>query len=79
MLLAKGADANAPIYWDLIGQTPLIAAAKNGHTTVVKDLLEHGTYVNARGGFLHSTALHAAQAGKHEEVVRLLRKAGARE
>ncbi len=79
MLLAKGADANPPIYWDLIGRTLLIAAAENGHTAVVKDLLEHGAYVNGKGGFLHSTALHAAQAGKHEEVVRLLKQAGARE
>jgi len=52
--------------------------AKEGHTEVVKLLLEKGAEVNARAnnGF---TALGEAKKKGHIDIVQLLEKAGAKE
>ena len=44
-LIAKGTDVNAS---DLSGYTPLIYAAKIGHSECVKILIENGAYVNSQ-------------------------------
>ena len=53
------------------GQTSLYETASNGHTVVVKLLLEYGveTDITASGG---QTVLHAARVKGHDHVVKVL-------
>ena len=85
-LLAAGADANHEFAIGYnhksIKQTVLIVAAGMGQAGIVKLLLDKGANVNAKGllsgsesGLNYGTALEAAEASKHPEVVALLRKA----
>jgi len=73
LLLAAGADANAP---ERGGETALMTASRTGKPGAVKVLLAHGADVNAheRRG---QTALMWAAAEGNTEVVRLLIAAGA--
>jgi ankyrin repeat protein len=74
LMLEAKADANLGEKWR--GQTPLMWAAAEKHSTVVKALVDHGADVNAksRGGF---TALQfAAQQGDIESA-KILLAAGA--
>ena len=84
--LAAGADPNheCAISYNhkSIKQTVLILAASVGHPGIVQLLLDKGANVNAEGliygsesGLKYGTALQAAEASKHAEVVALLRKA----
>ncbi len=79
-LLAAGANMNARSDG---GYTALINAAKNGHIDTVQALLAAGADVNfsyAGGGASRPlTASLAAKANGHDEIVRLLREAGARQ
>ena len=52
----------------------LIVAAQQGHSDVVRFLLDHGVDVNASDGM---TALHNASAGGHLELMQLLIERGA--
>ncbi len=72
-LLASGADVNAR---DRHGQTALMIAATEGHSTVVALLAEHGADLNhtAKYGL---RALMIAVVRGHVEVVRALTVAGA--
>jgi len=83
--LAAGADPNHEyaISYDhkSIKRTVLILAAGVGHPGIVQLLLDKGANVNAEGlifgsesGLKYGTALQAAEASKHAEVVALLRK-----
>jgi len=56
----------------------LIAAAKNGNIAKVKALLAKGADVNVKNNN-GNTALDAAKASGHTEIVQLLIKAGAKE
>jgi len=73
LLLAAGADANAPIHG---GETPLMTAARTGKIAPVQALLARGAAVNAKlpGG---QTALMWAAAEGHAVVVEALLAAGA--
>jgi ankyrin repeat protein len=54
-------------------ETPLILAAKNAHTAVVKILLKHGadtSLLDAEG----KSALQYAEAAGHKEISELLKK-----
>lgn len=60
------------------GKTPLYLASSNGHTSIVRFLLDHGADIHKastgdNGGW---TAFHAACEGGHVEVVKLLREFG---
>ncbi|HJP90594.1 MAG TPA: ankyrin repeat domain-containing protein [Pyrinomonadaceae bacterium] len=54
----------------------LYSAARNGHTEVVRYLLEHGAAVDTRG-FFGGTGLHWAAINGHRETVELLIARGA--
>jgi uncharacterized protein len=76
LLLAAGADVNAS------ASQALIMASNNGRIEVVKQLLAAGADVNAKGQF-GETALKRASNYDNTEIrnqlIKLLRKAGARE
>lgn len=63
--------------------TPLINAAQQGHVDLVRYLLDEGADANLTGDFdrklqVVRTPLNQAQKGGHDDVVQLLRAAGAR-
>ena len=74
-LLARGADVNSRETY--FGWTALMTAARDGHNTTVKILLEHGADVNAVGKD-GNTALMLARELSRTEIVRLLKRAGAK-
>lgn len=86
VLLAAGAEVNVQ---DADGRTPLMEAARFGNVEVVKSLLAAGADVNIRdkaGDTALGSAVYQHQADwaitandRHEEVIRLLKAAGAKE
>lgn len=54
------------------GHTALMAASRNGHPEVVRELLQARADVNAVEPEYQTTALQHAVRGRHEEVVRAL-------
>lgn len=60
---------------DNFGQTPLMNAARKGHTRIVIRLLNKGARVNARDGN-GKTALLKALIGNHRAVVQVIRARG---
>ena len=73
LLLQAGANVNVA---NVNGQTPLMAAARNGHIGAVRLLLEAGADVNAANAKGQTALMGAAQSG-HIEAVRLLLDADA--
>ena len=72
ILLAAGADPNAPsILWGN-SEMPLHAAAKIGNIDVLEVLLEHGANVNAQAEDGFSAIHFAAQRGHHDALQFLL-------
>ena len=71
-LIAQGADVNAEV---AIGWSPLLAAVDEGHTQVVKVLLEHGAKVDDGHGWY--TPLYYAIKNGHKEIVKTLISGGA--
>ncbi len=63
---------------ELIGETPLMAAARQGYSDVVKSLIDEGADINARNK-RGQTALMIAMEQNHADIVALLREAGAQE
>jgi ankyrin repeat protein len=69
------ADADIEGVEERESRTPLMEAAWDGHTEVVRLLLERGARANAvarSGGSMNITALHAATKHGHADVVDLL-------
>src|SRR6185295_10732810 len=66
--LKAGANPNAAL---LLGETPLMVAARSGHADIVEQLLAKDANVNARAG-RGQTALMWAVAQKHPDVVKAL-------
>lgn len=79
LLRKNGANINAALQRkSAMGWTALHYAAINGNIELVKYLTKYGANVNkatAEG----STPLYLAQLGKHEEIIKLLKNAGAKE
>lgn len=71
--LQDGVDVNSP---DENGRTALMLAAYDGHTEIVKLLLQRKAQVNRRDA-TDRTALMYASSGKNPETVRVLLDAGA--
>ena len=59
-----------------VGSHALYSSARNGHTEVVKYLLDHGAAIDTKG-FLGATGLHWAAINGHRETVELLIARGA--
>lgn len=82
LLLDKGANINAS---DRLGYTALINASLNNNREIVQLLLSKGADVNApsyltiHGNKVHMTPLMIAKAKGHEDIVKLLTEAGAKE
>lgn len=74
LLLNEGADVNMEAK---NGATALIAAATYGRIKIAKLLIERGADVNAKAGDV--SVLMVAKERGHEEVVKVLKKAGAKE
>jgi ankyrin repeat protein len=68
-LIQEGADVNG---LDVNGDAPLVIAAYEGHTEIVKMLLEAGADVRAVDPGMKATALHAAAYAGRTEAARLL-------
>jgi len=78
LLRKKGANINAALIKpSAVGWTTLHYAAINGDVELVKYLIKYGADVNKATGE-GSTPLYLAQLGKHEEIVKLLKSAGAK-
>jgi ankyrin repeat protein len=79
LLRKNGANINAAIQRkSAMGWTALHYAAINGDVELVKYLIKYGANVNKATGD-GSTPLYLAQLGKHEEIIKLLKNAGAKD
>lgn len=77
LLRKKGANINTALTKpSAVGWTALHYAAINGDVELVKYLIKHGADVNKATGE-GSTPLYLAQLAKQEEIVKLLKSAGA--
>jgi ankyrin repeat protein len=76
LLLARGADVNAPAHNDL-HNTPILWAVMAGQSGMVALLLTHGADVNAANA-AGATPLHKAAIHGDGQLVRLLLAHGAR-
>ena len=68
-LIAHGVDVNEP---DAAGDAPLVMAAYNGYTEIVRLLLEAGADVSAVDPQMKATALHAAAYAGRTAAAKLL-------
>ena len=75
-LLENGANIKDKEYRDLIDQTPLIIAAFNGCTDIVRMLLDAGANIEHKNDQGENALISAAQEG-HIDTVKLLLDAGA--
>lgn len=73
-LIASAAVAANADNTDLIGDTPLLIAVQEGHTDVVRILVDNDAKVNARDTF-GGTSIGYATARGHREVVNVPRTA----
>ena len=79
LLRKNGANINAGLQRkSAMGWTALHYAAINGDVELVKYLIKYGANVNKATGD-GSTPLYLAQLGKHEEIIKLLKNAGAKD
>jgi ankyrin repeat protein len=65
-------DAKLIAYKDKSDMTPLLHAAKSGHSNIVRVLVEHGATVNEVGGSFAESALHWAALMGHVDTVKTL-------
>ena len=72
--LSRGCSPNLT---DLVGSTPLIISASNGHENVVVHLIARGADIHKKDDY-SQTALHVASERGHLKVVKALLNAGAK-
>ena len=72
-LIQDGQDVNRG---DILGRTPLMEAAYNGHDQMVHELIRAGADVNGKDKYKR-TALYWASSWGHSSVVKTLTEAGA--
>ncbi|KAL4921029.1 ankyrin repeat-containing domain protein [Aspergillus aurantiobrunneus] len=75
LLLAHGANVNAPVSNPGLHRTALIIAAQNGHVETAALLLAHNAAVSATDYYGRTALSHAAENG-HTETIQLLLNAG---
>jgi ankyrin repeat protein len=75
-LLVAGADIDERPWSNQLLPTPLYVAAENGHTTMVRYLVERGANIEATC-FGEEKPLHIAVEKNHIDVVRILTEHGA--
>jgi ankyrin repeat protein len=79
LLRKNGTNINAALQRkSAMGWTALHYAAINGDVELVKYLLKYGSNVN-KATADGSTPLYLAQLGKHEEIIKILKNAGAKD
>ena len=76
LLVVRGAKIDAP---NSTGVTALMLAAREGQTQAVLLLMEYGANVNQVAPGSGYTALKASRQRNHDEITRILLKAGAKE
>lgn len=77
MLIAAGANVNAPFIGQLHSETPLHWAASNNDIALLDTLLDHEADINAEGGVIDKTALADARAFLQLEAAHRLIARGA--
>jgi len=75
-LIARGADVNAA---NPDGQTVLMMQAGAGRADIVRELVKAGAQIDTVSAKWHTTALTQALDAEHDDVVRVLRDAGAKD
>ena len=75
-LIQDGQDVNSMGKGDILGTTPLMVAADNGHDQIVHELIRAGADVNGED-IIKRTALHKASWSDHSNVIKPLAEAGA--
>jgi ankyrin repeat protein len=79
LLRKNGANINAALQRkSAMGWTALHYAAINGDVELVKYLIKYGANINKATGD-GSTPLYLTQLGKHKEIIKLLKNAGAKD
>ena len=71
--LQRGADPDD----EDVGYPPIVRAAEDGDTEIVRLLIEYKADLTWRDPFTGDTALSLARKNKHTEIVKMLKKAGA--
>lgn len=77
VLIAAGADVNAPFIGKAHSETPLHWAASNNDVALIDTLLDHGANIDAEGGVVDRTALADARAFLQLEAAHRLIARGA--
>ncbi len=70
--IGKGAHVNAV---NIYGYTPLMEAAVNGYSEIVRILLKNGARIDLKDNN-GKTALKMAESNNHKEVIQILKNAG---
>jgi ankyrin repeat protein len=74
-LIARGAEVNTvypPMNSFLDGHTPLLVAARDGHTDIVRELLQAGARVRVEDGVFKGAPIHKATYNGNPVILKML-------